>query len=139
MIFYPHNLYLVLPITSTSYYLFLIYLCYGILAAYYISTSYLFTLYLYLKLYLSRIISTFILYLPFIIYTLYFLLTSQYPYIILSILKGSQAFQYCSSLTQMVLTDGLLVLGANMFDMGTGFTLLSSITVPSTVTSFGRD
>ena len=69
----------------------------------------------------------------------YIIFISYFRYIILSILKGSQAFQYCSSLTQVVLTGGLLVLAANMFDMGTGFTLLSAITIASTATSFGRD
>ena len=44
----------------------------------------------------------------------------------------------CSTLSQVVLT-GLTVLGVNMFNMGGAGTLLSSITIPSTITSIGKD
>ena len=51
---------------------------------------------------------------------------------------GDNAFYYCSSLTQVVLTDGLTVLGAFMFYMSKDFTLLPSIIVPSSLISIGK-
>ena len=51
---------------------------------------------------------------------------------------GNNAFRFCSSLTQVVLTDGLNVLGVYMFYMGGANTLLSSITIPSSVIIIGR-
>ena len=51
--------------------------------------------------------------------------------------SGYQAFSYCSYLSQVILTIGLTVIGGNMFYMGGGMSMLSSITIPSTVTSIG--
>ena len=51
--------------------------------------------------------------------------------------KGSQSFYSCSSLSQIILTNGLSVIGYGMFYMG-GTTLLSSIVIPSTTISFGE-
>ena len=59
-------------------------------------------------------------------------------YLILSMLIGDGAFQYCSSLSKVELTSGLTVIGRQMFFIDGGATLLSSITIPSTVTSIGR-
>ena len=53
-------------------------------------------------------------------------------------LIGGSAFYQCSSLTEVLLTGGLTILGGGMFNMGVT-TLLPLITIPSTVTSTGRD
>ena len=54
-------------------------------------------------------------------------------------LIGSLVFGFCTSLSRVVLIDGLTILGVNMFYMQGVATLLSSITIPSTVTNIGRD
>ena len=56
-----------------------------------------------------------------------------------STLIGDYAFQLCSSLTQVVFTGGLTLLGTNMFDMDGGTPLLTSITIPSSVSKIGSD
>ena len=56
-------------------------------------------------------------------------------------LKGSDSFLYCSSLTQIILTNGLTIIGYEMFSMyyRNGYpTLLSSIVIPSTISSIGE-
>lgn len=54
-------------------------------------------------------------------------------------LIGENPFARCSSLTLVVLTSGLTILGVGFFNMETGATLLLSITIPSTVIIIGRD
>ena len=49
--------------------------------------------------------------------------------------KGSQSFYSCSSLTQIILSNGLSVIGDYIFY---GSTALSSIIIPSTITSIGK-
>ena len=54
---------------------------------------------------------------------------------------GIHAFGICSSLSKVVLVSGLTVLGGYMFDMwffGTVPSLLTSITIPSTITTMGK-
>ena len=43
----------------------------------------------------------------------------------------------CSSLSEVTLLNGLTVIGSFMFYMGYGNTILSSITIPSTISSIG--
>ena len=50
---------------------------------------------------------------------------------------GDYAFAYCTSLSQVELTSGLTVIGVYMFYMGGRSTLLTSITIPSSLTSIG--
>lgn len=57
---------------------------------------------------------------------------------------GVSAFQSCGSLSKITLVSGLTILGDNMFQMiyGVGNSVISaldSITIPSTVTSIGKD
>ena len=55
---------------------------------------------------------------------------------------GDRAFERCSSLTQILLTPGLTVIGFAMFDMYNGGasnpTLLGTVTIPSSLTSIGE-
>ena len=51
-------------------------------------------------------------------------------------LIGVGSFYGCNSLSQVELISGLTVVGEKMFYLATG---ISSITIPSTVTSIGRD
>ena len=52
--------------------------------------------------------------------------------------QGSFAFfSCCSSLTQITLTSGLTMIGYRMFDLMYEPTLLSSIVIPSTITTIG--
>ena len=53
-------------------------------------------------------------------------------------LLGINAFRFCSSLTQVVLADGLTTFGVYMFYMGGGNSLLSSITIPSSLIIIGK-
>lgn len=54
------------------------------------------------------------------------------------IILGIYAFFLCASLSQITLTNGLTVLGRQMFQMGYwGSTSMGSITIPSTLTSIG--
>ena len=50
---------------------------------------------------------------------------------------GSNSFQQCTSLSQVVLINGLTVMGNYMFSMFGLPTVLSSVTIPSTITSIG--
>ena len=61
----------------------------------------------------------------------------------ISFTVGSFAFQICSSLSEVILTNGLTTIGASMFFMSDGNgnpvpTSLGSIIIPSTVTNIGR-
>ena len=44
---------------------------------------------------------------------------------------------WCSALTQIILTDGLTVIGQQMFYMAGGLTNLDKLQIPSTVSSIG--
>lgn len=54
------------------------------------------------------------------------------------LLLGDETFGLCSSITEIVLTNGLTVIGNYMFDMFAAATLLTSISIPSSVTFFGK-
>ena len=56
----------------------------------------------------------------------------------LFILIGNDAFSYCSYLSEIILIDGLTTLGAGMFYMQGGATLLPSISIPSSVIIIGK-
>ena len=45
----------------------------------------------------------------------------------------------CISLTQVIFTSGLTILGNNMFNMNGGATQLGSVTIPSTITKIGEE
>ena len=49
---------------------------------------------------------------------------------------GNSAFQSCPSLSQIVLTSGLTIIGFQMFSLNNA---LLSVTVPSTLTSIGNN
>ena len=51
---------------------------------------------------------------------------------------GIYAFCGYSSITQVSLTNGLTILGDNMFDMFTGNVSLPMIIIPSTITFMGQ-
>ena len=57
-------------------------------------------------------------------------------------MTGNSAFPSCSALSKVVLINGLMTLGVDMFNMynsgGLGSTLLSTITIPSTITYIGN-
>ena len=57
---------------------------------------------------------------------------------IIIIILGSYSFYTCSALSEVVLTNGLTVLGWAMFDMNNGGTSLKSVVIPCTVTSIGE-
>ena len=61
---------------------------------------------------------------------------SSLPHIFISI--GDGAFYKCSSLSRVELTNGLTLIGERMFYMFDGATLLSSVTIPSTLTAIGK-
>ena len=48
-------------------------------------------------------------------------------------------FLSCPSISQVVLVEGLTVISAQIFNVESGNTLLSSITIPSTLTHIGKD
>ena len=52
-------------------------------------------------------------------------------------LLGDSAFYASAALTQVILTDGLTMISGYLFNMGGYPTLLSSISIPSSVTSIG--
>jgi hypothetical protein len=54
-------------------------------------------------------------------------------------LIGDYAFNYCSSISLVLFTIGLTVIGSSMFQMGANGdrSLLHSLVIPSTLTSIG--
>ena len=54
------------------------------------------------------------------------------------IILGGYAFSQMTSLSHVLLTSGLTIIGPDMFNMNGGNATLSSITIPSTVTFIGE-
>ena len=51
---------------------------------------------------------------------------------------GSGLFSFCSSLSQVTLTSGLVLIGESMFSMENGPSALTSIEIPSSIKSIGK-
>lgn len=58
--------------------------------------------------------------------------------IVIDIYQGFYAFSLCTSLTKVLLTNGLGLTGTAMFYMPNIATLLTTVTIPSTITYFGK-
>ena len=73
-----------------------------------------------------------------IILCMYLYILYWYIHVIYMIMYvGSLAFWHCSSLSQITLTSGMTVIGFSMFSMYGLPSSLVSVTIPSTITSFG--